>query len=600
MSLEINKDSFDFQNNMPSTNSSFFKTRTNIGFTRINNIYNNLDLSDLSGKNKYDNFVLFQRREIEKKKKSLLKKQSIQRPFYLMNSKSDTNILKKTSIKQNTKDNLKNEKILFEEIKLNEEMNNEIYKNPHSILLLKIIESEREKENLENIEKDKRPKLNKKNNVLNIFNKKSNSIGEIINKSREIQIFEYQQKMKKERLNVLIEKYQNQLEESDDKIKTMTHAKSLFDDKYIIKFNKYLKTLQSKRDDEKSIELQLTNKIFELKKEIQFLNNKVKKLETSKNSLGRWMYFQIQVKEKKKEIPIHYKLILEVEKLDNNPIIKTILGKNVERILEYKGTKIYNNGDEFLDEFLKYENENLKLIERYNNLQKEIIVLKDERENLNKMYKGFNESLDINLDKQTKILNSLKSKYKTLLKEKNGILFNPKKKNLKQSSSSDSIKFYNTSIKFKKQKTKLYSKIYEVLNNISKGNIIIERTTHSTKEMEMLLMLKKIEILFDELLKFNREYSLKFGREIIEIKAKIEKERKIYKASQQRELLMKKFDLIREKIEERIQKVYFLPIKKTEKNYCFLIKKKSGHVEKIHKKNKYEFEDYMSNIVGDE
>ncbi len=74
MYLEINKDSFDFQNNMPSTNSSFFKTRTNIGFTRINNMYNNLDLSDLSGKNKYDNFVLFQRREIEKKKKKFIEK----------------------------------------------------------------------------------------------------------------------------------------------------------------------------------------------------------------------------------------------------------------------------------------------------------------------------------------------------------------------------------------------------------------------------------------------------------------------------------------------------------------------------------------------
>jgi hypothetical protein len=113
-------------------------------------------------------------------------------------------------------------------------------------------------------------------------------------------------------------------------------------------------------------------------------------------------------------------------------------------------------------------------------------------------------------------------------------------------------------------------------------------------------MLKKIEIFFDNLLRVNKEYSLKYVKEIVEIKTKIEKVRKTEKASQQRELLMKKFDLIREKIEERIQKVYFLPIKKTEKNYCFLIKKKSGHVEKIHKKNKYEFEDYMSNIIGDE
>ena len=110
-------------------------------------------------------------------------------------------------------------------------------------------------------------------------------------------------------------------------------------------------------------------------------------------------------------------------------------------------------------------------------------------------------------------------------------------------------------------------------------------------------MLKKIELLFDNLLRINREYSLKYVNEIAEIKTKIEKERKTEKASQQRELLMKKFELIRNKIENRIHKVYFLPRKKVEKYYSLIIKKKNEYVKYNNRKSKYDLEDYMSDII---
>ena len=256
MSFEINKDISDNQTSIfhiPSTNSSFYKTKTNIGFTRTNNLYNNFDLSELSNKNKYDNYFLFQRRELEKRNKNLQKQQnlSMRKPFYLTSYKSDANIKKSKSVKQ----------MSFDDIKLNKEIQNEIFKNKNSILLLNLIENQREKEYIEFLEKEKKTKLNKKNNVLNIYNKKNNSKNEILNKLHEIQITNFSQQMMKERLNILSEKYQNQLEELDEKIITMSHAKNLYDEKYINSCNKYLKNFQIKRDEEKTKEIKLTNKI---------------------------------------------------------------------------------------------------------------------------------------------------------------------------------------------------------------------------------------------------------------------------------------------------------------------------------------------------
>ena len=596
MSFEINKDISDNQNNffqIPSTNSSFYKTKTNFGFTRTNNIYNKFDISELSGKNKYDNYFLFQRRELEKRNKNLKKKQnlSMRKPFYLTSYKSDFKLKKSKSLKE----------ISFEEIKLNKEIQNDIYKNPSSILLLNIIENQREKEYKQYLEKEKRKKLNRKNNVINLYSKKNNSIGEIINKSREIQTINHSQKMIKERLNILSEKYQNQLEELDDKIISMTQAKNLYDEKYINSINKYIKNLQIKRDEEKTIEIQLTNKILELKKEIQELYNKVKKLDSIKNSLDRWMYLQIQVKEKIKELPSHYKLVLDV-KLSNNPILKTVLAEEIERLSNYKGKKIYT-AKEFLEEFTKYENDNLKLIDTYNNLQKEIFQLKNIKNKIKSMNKEFYDSLDINLNIQQKLLNTLKEKNKALQKEKNGLLFTLKKTKIRRSVSEGSIKFKsstNSKLKVKYLNSKLFFKIYEVLNNITKKNFIFEKNAHSTKEREMLIMLKKIEIFFDNLLRVNKEYSLKYVKEIVEIKTKIEKVRKTEKASQQRELLMKKFESIREKIENRVHKVYFLPKKNVEKYYSLIIKTKNQREKYNEKKSKYEFEDYMSNIINND
>ena len=593
MSFEINKDISDNQStffHIPSNNSSFYKTKTNIGFTRTYNLYNNFVISELSGKNKYDNYILFQRRELEKRNKNLKKKQnlSMRKPFYLTSYKSDFKLKKSKSLKE----------ISFEEIKLNKEIQNDIYKNPSSILLLNIIENQREKEYKQYLEKEKRKKLNRKNNVINLYSKKNNSIGEIINKSREIQTINHSQKMIKERLNILSEKYQNQLEELDDKIISMTQAKNLYDEKYINSINKYIKNLQIKRDEEKTIEIQLTNKILDLKKEIQDLINKVKKLETIKNSLDRWMYLQIQVKEKIKELPTHYKLVLDV-KLSKSPILRTVLANEIYRLSNYKGKKIYT-AKEFLEEFTKYENENLRLINTYNNLQKDIFHLKNIKKKTKSINKEFNDYLDINLNNQQTILNNLKEKNKLLQKERNGLLFTLKKTKIRRCVSDGSIKFNNSSnykLKLKYQNSKLFLKIYEVLTNITKKNFIIEKNPQSTKEKEMLLMLKKIELLFDNLLRINREYSLKYVNEIAEIKTKIEKERKTEKASQQRELLMKKFELIRNKIENRINKVYFLPRKKVEKYYSLIIKKKNEYVKYNNRKSKYDLEDYMSDII---
>ena len=67
----------------------------------------------------------------------------------------------------------------------------------------------------------------------------------------------------------------------------------------------------SKREREIVKNSNLLQEIINYKKEIDRVNNKIKKIEMEKNNIIKWIYFQLQIKEKKLVLPSQYITIIE-------------------------------------------------------------------------------------------------------------------------------------------------------------------------------------------------------------------------------------------------------------------------------------------------
>ena len=124
------------------------------------------------------------------------------------------------------------------------------------------------------------------------------------------------------------------------------------------------------------------------------------------------------------------------------------------------------------------------------------------------------------------------------------------------------LKTYNTSLKIP---------LKEIL---APEHSIIKKI--NTKEEEMIDMLTKIEIILDFLQRKIKNYSR--GMDIYydiykRIYNTIERNRKLEKTRKQREEENEKFIKLKERVEERNNKTYFLPRKKTEIYSAFMIKK---------------------------
>ena len=561
-------------------------------------------LLPIKGKHKYDNAVLFELREInmkEKNKKNIpsLKQRTKSRSpsknnFYLTESQTLNNAF------------YSNEKSTTKESDTNNPINTGGGTN-----FLKEITDERTTDKINTMMKEKNPQLERKNSVMNV--KRNNSIRDYISKTREIVLMKYTTEIKKERAIRLQETYNNEVEAIKDTIQSMEEAKKLFNDKFLSKFTEYVKYLTLQREEEKTIDSGLVDQIIKLKNEILALENKKKKIDSDKASLGRWMYLQIQIKEKKLSLPFYYKLLLEREdnELYSNNIFKTGISYNLlksvskeekDRIMKYKYCIIYSNASDFLEEFIKFENKNILLIEQYNSLREEVRELKNERDVLINEDNKAVELLTNETQSKEKKLAVLMKKHQSLLKDKNSILnidqtntINNKRR--KRAPSADTKR----GMRNKLNQTKLYSKILEVYNNICEEKRIpiqmILKKGNMTSEMEMINMLAKIELGLDELNTKNRVY-LNGPRagEYKLIQIQIEKEHKIKKTILQREAQLRKIELLKEKIEERNNKIYVLPLKKVDKYYSIFAKKDKKRKNNNNTNSEPQFDDFMYDV----
>ena len=468
------------------------------------------------------------------------------------------------------------------------------------------------------------------------------TVKDFIKKTQELKIHSYTAKTKKERAIRLEEGYLNQIEFYQDTVNSLQSAQKLLDVQFVNKISDYTRFVMSKRERELVKSSILIQEIINHRKDLEHIKNKINKIEFEKNNILKWIYFMIQIKEKRLVLPAHYKTIIEKirekrasgrqptkkdEKKEKNKAKvkrKTSLSKfdntsnnnkdnyndsnnnkdrnlsdnnnetnqmnrkeEYERLMNYKNSLIFQTPEEFQERLSSFEKENITLITYYNELYHQLFGYKKELKLLKKD-EVIIEARNCKIKEKEKELKEIKE----IIEEKTKLIsdFKMKQKNLeiefkkeRDKSKSNRIgKISETSIKINEEKinskeirnTLLYRKInniFEICKIVGSKqkfayfilNLVNKKIY--TKEKEMTLMLEFIEQTVDYLINFFK-YHLKKNEEIQElikkVKSDIEKEHKLEKARLQMMIDFQKITKLKEKVEKRSNKIYFLPLKK--------------------------------------
>ena len=514
---------------------------------------------------------------------------------------------------------------------------------------------EEKTKSLEQVKKNKR-KIDKKINKLNI---RKSGLNDYIKKTKEVLLMNYTYNIKKERFIRLNENYENQKKTLDEIIKSLNISQKLFHEQFYNKFGDYIKQLSIKRENEKLINSNLLEKELKLKGEISQINSKIQKMTIDKNNIIRWIYFQISVKEKILNIPIHYQYIIEdqddsfkltdknykrgetiknnvedkfhhvyrknsvkrqsnknlaarrftkfLQKIENNNhSFINISNNEIERIKLYKDKPPFSSPNEFMDVIKKYEMENNNNLNLYNDLRLELRYLKKEKKELEKEKNNEINQVNEVISKKINELNNIKDRFEILIKEKNNLIkFMNENKNKfnKEKKRKTIFDFENNKIyHYKPNLEERIKTVFKTCQEINLDKIIspdiFNKRKNNTKEEELIEFLSKIELVLSFLigkLSVYRKNNIYFD-ELKKIQNEIEKENKIIKNKKQREQEILKIKKLKELIEERNQKNYFIPKKKVN-NYFEFVKKKT---KKISFQNNYfkepNFEDFMYDI----
>ena len=399
---------------------------------------------------------------------------------------------------------------------------------------------------------------------------KKQSIHDIIDKTRDIILYKYSIDRKKERTIRLQEINENNIGKFQNTITIMKNTNKLFHDKFFQKFSDYVKELETQREIEKAKNTNLIQQIIKQKNELTQIETQIRKQEYDKNNIIRWIFFQILVKEKKLNLPNHYKSLIEeteenMRKIFSNPanfssedndlrykykkqmtkkkierkatrksiildnknsftskptftlsIYKNISMKEALRIRNYKYNLCYQTPEEFFYKIKKLEYTTLKFIEEYNNNLILIRELKKERDEIIKekehQIKIENEDLQ---EKENQLIIQ-KHKFDILKTEKynlnNLMIETENNENIKKKEKRKSI-FDISSDLNKKKKSNLYNSITNLFQTCSQIQLnqiinmeILINRKISSKESEMMDMMSKIEIIVDYLLSKINEY----------------------------------------------------------------------------------------------
>ena len=443
-------------------------------------------------------------------------------------------------------------------------------------------------------EEKKRDKIIlKKIDIYNRCNSKDILKSKFIENMREFLLEKYNIQIKQEKTKIFQENIKDKIEFINDRIKILKNEFNCFNDRFVTKFSEYIKQVIQMKDIEKNKDNLYLNYIFQLKKEIVSLNLRNKKIKNDRDGLNRWMYLQICVKEKKKVLPKYYKIILEDKQDENKEELKKIDKNLINNVLKYKNNIIYKNGDLFLEQIKKYENQNIDLLTYYNLLREEIDELNKEKElllienNQKEMEKEEDKLVGIKL----KMLVNVKNKYNKLTQYWQSV------KTLIDNNDEDEEEFIN------KKYTKLYYKTSKLLNNLNsyinydfQKIGIVKSYKNISEESLILLNLTKIEILTDIFIAKNTSFKKNFSDKMNNFQTLLDKNKKLKKNIEQRKNIKLKLERERDKIFKKYNKIVILPTHKLNINNV-LTKKLILKKYREQKKNREEIiDDYLYDL----
>ena len=474
------------------------------------------------------------------------------------------------------------------------------------------------------------------------FKPKKDTINEYMDKIKIYNIFNNEIKTNENINNNYIENSKNDLDYCDDLFRNLTKTKTLLNKKFSGAVEAYLRFIFMKTDEEKKKEYYLAKKILALREEVNKLNLVLKKKESEKNKILKWIYFQIKVREKILLIPSYYKEIIENVKRreiqkENRPMkfsrmsvkvssskrnknfsvsgltlrksfkVKRALNSSKKDVNSYKGIKsnvdkekivseeeiekiknylkhpVFNNVDDLIDNLKVFENKILLKNKEYESLKEQIF--KD------KSY----------LRKNQKNIIKYQISYENLIKEKESqveklkIITNAKiiEKNQMQNLTDDKLLFSifkDTNKKMKFETYPLFVKINSLYEKCSQIPLDLEYNFgHETKNsnshpilLEMLFKLKYATIVADKILiefKYYKENDAHKSALIKKFKSEIDKENKFIKNLEQQNKEKKKFIKLLNKIKEKNEKILFIPYRKSDKYRKVSQKRKINKVE---------------------
>ena len=403
-------------------------------------------------------------------------------------------------------------------------------------------------------------------------------------------IDKYTLDVKKEKYKVINENIKNKIENANEAIRELNSNSKLFAENFCPSFNEYIKQYEKQRDAERQKDLIYLNKIYLLQKKISILKNKINKCQNEKDLLMRVVFLQIKIKEKKLHLPEYYKDIL-INNFDKNGIKekygKNISDKEIDRIFEYKNNLIMNEDDIVGEKIKRFENDNIELMNNYNKIRSNIFYLKKYKNQVeDEIKKDTINDIDSMIITKEKVLENIVKKYKKLLQDKIFLIKNKSKK--------------------KKKHSKLYYKIELLFTNLNSykkfdfSNKISEKIEGEiTEEIQIIEIIKKIEIITSYILEKNRQYIINNKEQIQALQNLLAKKKKVEKTKEQKRNIIIKFEKERKKIFEKNSKILFLPKRKLS---IFNINDKKTNTQKSKSQQKIKIDrinDYLYDLKND-
>ena len=449
----------------------------------------------------------------------------------------------------------------------------------------------------------------------------------------------YNSNNKREIKQKLDENHESKIEAIDDKMQSLNKMETLFNNKFINKANDYLKFILNFKENEKNKLLILQNIVLKHRNEITDLNKKIQKIENEKYSIFKWINLQIQLLERtnntyeekqknkanneikeqqinnnrdrdksltrrsfwKKSIKLKYKNE-EKNKSDKNSPSEKI---EVKKINKYKNKLIFETPSDAYDKLEEYEYKIIKYMSQNNQIISQILNYKKKLNEMLSEKNKLNKHISYQITQCELILQNLKSKNDSLIK----YIFLLKNNNINTEKHSKN-KFNKTNILSKTemhfvQKCDLdlvYKKIRILFNNCKsvapEKMIISYNDKNNCKENEIINILEFLELFVIFLMNKIDEYkkSEKFIRSLKEMQVAIEKKRRIVnnirKITKERE----KADYIKKNIENKNNKILFIPLRKVGINEVGINNKKGNKWNSTNKniQNKIDlFEEYL-------